>query len=49
MNINKVNIGIEEKPNIDNIEDYWDSETMEKITELLCEYSDLFLATFLFK
>jgi hypothetical protein len=46
MNIKKVNIGTKEKLKIANIGDYWDSETMEKIIELLCEYSDLFLATF---
>jgi hypothetical protein len=46
MNIKKVNIGTEEKPKIANIGYYWDNETMEKITELLHEYSDLFPATF---
>jgi hypothetical protein len=46
MNIEKVNIGTEEKPKIANIGDYWDRETMEKITELLCKYNYLFPATF---
>jgi hypothetical protein len=46
MNIKNVNIGTEEKPKITNIGNYWDSETMENIIELLHEYSDLFLATF---
>jgi hypothetical protein len=46
MKIKKVNIETEEKPNIASIGDYWDIETMEKITELLHEYSDLFPATF---
>jgi hypothetical protein len=46
MNIKKVNIGTKEKPNITSIGDYWDGETMKKIIELLCEYSDLFPATF---
>jgi hypothetical protein len=46
MNIKKVNIGTKEKPKIANIGYYWDSETMEKITELLRKYSDLFPTTF---
>jgi hypothetical protein len=46
MKIKKVNIWTEEKPKRANIEDYWDSETMEKITELVCEYTDLFPTTF---
>jgi hypothetical protein len=37
MNIKKVNIGTEEKPNIANIGNYWDNGTMENIIELLCE------------
>jgi len=44
--IKKVNIGTEEKPKIANIGDYWDSETMEKIIELLRKYNDLFPTTF---
>jgi hypothetical protein len=36
--IKKVNIGIEETPNIANVRDYWDANTIEKITELLHEY-----------
>jgi CTP:phosphocholine cytidylyltransferase-like protein len=46
MKIKKVNIGTEEKPKITIIGDYWDNETMEKIIELLYEYSDLFPTTF---
>jgi hypothetical protein len=46
MKIKNVNIGTKEKPKIANIRDYWDSETMKNITELLCEYNDLFPATF---
>jgi hypothetical protein len=46
MKIKKVNIRTGEKPKIANIGDYWDSETMEKIIELLREYSDLFPTTF---
>jgi hypothetical protein len=29
-----------------SIGDYWDEKTLERITELLREYNDLFLATF---
>lgn len=29
-----------------SIGDYWDSQTIERIIELLCEYSVLFPATF---
>jgi hypothetical protein len=33
--------------NIASIGDYWDNQTVERITELLHEYSDLFPTTFL--
>jgi hypothetical protein len=46
MKINKVNIGREENPNIASIGDYWDNQTMERITELMREYSYLFPVTF---
>jgi hypothetical protein len=46
IKINKVNIGIEETPNLANVGDYWDAATIEKITELLHEYQDLFLTKF---
>ena len=29
-----------------NIGDYWDEKTVESITELLCEYNDMFPTTF---
>jgi hypothetical protein len=29
-----------------SIWDYWDEKTVERITELLCEYIDLFPTTF---
>lgn len=38
----KVNIGIQEVPNFSSIEDYWHEETVEKVTDLLHEYQDLF-------
>jgi hypothetical protein len=46
LNIKKVNIGTTENPKIASIGDYWDNQTVERITELLREYSDLFPATF---
>jgi hypothetical protein len=42
IKIKKVNIGIEQTPNLANVGDYWDAATIDKITELLHEYQDLF-------
>ena len=42
LKIKKVNIGTEENPKFANIGDYWDEETMVKITDLLHEFQDLF-------
>ena len=42
LNIRKVNIGTEENPKFTSVGDYWDEETMEKITDLLHEFQDLF-------
>ena len=42
LKIRKVNIGSKENPNFANIRDYWDEETMAKITDLLHEFQDLF-------
>ena len=42
MKIRKVNIGSDENPKFANIGDYWDEETMAKITDLLHEFQDLF-------
>jgi hypothetical protein len=42
IKINKVNIGTTEHPKIASIRDYWDEKTLESITELLRQYSDLF-------
>ena len=47
MNIKKVNIGTEENPKFPNTGDYWDENTMEKITYLLHEFQDLFPTKFL--
>lgn len=37
-----VNIGSEVQPKFENIGDYWDEDTMEKVVEILWEYQDLF-------
>jgi hypothetical protein len=42
LNIKKVNIGIVENLKMASIGDYWDNQTVERITELLCEYTELF-------
>jgi hypothetical protein len=46
IKIKKVNIRIEETQNLANAGDYWDAATIEKITELLHEYQDLFPTKF---
>jgi hypothetical protein len=46
IKVKKVNIGTVEHPKMAIIGDYWDETTIESITELLCEYSDLFPTTF---
>jgi hypothetical protein len=46
LKIKKVNIGTVENPKIASIGDYWDNQTVERITELLHEYNDLFPTTF---
>jgi hypothetical protein len=45
--MNKVNIGIVENPKIAIMGDYWDNQTVERITELLREYNDFFPPNFL--
>jgi hypothetical protein len=42
----KINIGTTKNRNIASIGDYWDNQTIERITELLCEYNDIFPVTF---
>jgi hypothetical protein len=44
--VKKVNIGTIENPKMASIGDYWDEQTVERIIELLCEYSDMFPTTF---
>ena len=46
LKIKKVNIGLIENPKFTNIGDYWDEETMAKITDLLHEFWDLFPTKF---
>ena len=46
LKIKKVNIGSPENPKFTNIGDYWDEETVAKITDLLHEYQDLFPTNF---
>ena len=46
LNIRKINIGTGEKPEFAIFGDYWDKETMAKITDLLHEFQDLFPTKF---
>jgi len=41
-----VNIGLEEEPKFANIGDYWDEDTLDKVTKLLHEYQGLFPTKF---
>ena len=42
LRIKKVNIGIEEKPKLATIGDYWDEQTTKEIFSLLKEYEEFF-------
>jgi hypothetical protein len=46
IKVKKVNIGTIENPKMASIGDYLDEKTVEIITELLREYSDMFPTTF---
>jgi hypothetical protein len=46
IKVKNVNIGTAEHPKMASIGYYWDEPTVESITELLCEYNDLFPTTF---
>jgi hypothetical protein len=46
IKVKKVNIGTTDNPKMVSIGDYWDEQTVERITKLLCEYNDLFPKTF---
>jgi hypothetical protein len=46
IKVKKVNIGTIDNPKMVCIGDYWDEQMVERITELLREYSDMFPTTF---
>ena len=46
LNIRNVNIGTQENQKFASVGEYWDEETMEKITDLLHEFQDLFPTKF---
>ena len=46
LKIRKFNIGTDENQKFVSVEDYWDEETMAKITDLLHEFQDLFSTKF---
>ena len=46
LKVKIVNIGTLENPKFSNIGDYWDDETVEKITDVLHEFQDLFPTKF---
>jgi hypothetical protein len=46
IKIKKVNNGTEQTPKLANVGDYWDVATIDKFTELLHEYQDLFPTKF---
>jgi hypothetical protein len=46
IKVNKLNIMTDEQPKMASIGDYWDEKTIESITKLLHEYSELFPTTF---
>jgi hypothetical protein len=47
IKVKKVNIGTTKNLKMANIRDYWDKQIVERITELLHKYSDLFPTTFI--
>ena len=47
IKVKKFNIGTTENPKMASIGDYWDEQTVESITELLREYSDMFPTKFM--
>jgi hypothetical protein len=47
IKVKKVNIEKTKNPKMTNIGDYWNEKTMERITELLHEYNDMFPTTFI--
>ena len=47
IKVKKVNIGKTDNLKMASIGDYWDEQTLERIVELLCEYSDMFPTNFI--
>jgi hypothetical protein len=47
LKLKKFNIGTDKTLKLANVGDYWDVATIEKITELLHEYQDLFPTKFI--
>ena len=41
IKMNKFNIGTTDNPKMASIGDYWDEQTVEIITKLLCEYNGM--------
>ena len=46
LKVKQVNIGMEAEPKFAKIGDYWDDVVVDKVTELLHEYQDLFPTKF---
>jgi hypothetical protein len=46
LRTHKLNISTKDKLKFANMGYYWNEETIEKITYLLCEYQDVFATTF---
>ena len=46
IKVKKFNIGTNDNPKMESIGDNWDEKIVERVTELLREYSDLFPTTF---
>jgi hypothetical protein len=46
IKVTKVNIVMNDNPKMVSIGDYWDEQKIERIPNLLCKYTDLFLTTF---
>jgi len=42
LNTRQVNIGLDVQPKFAKIGDYWDEDIVNKVTELLRKYQDLF-------
>jgi hypothetical protein len=47
IKVKKFNIGMNDNPKMASIGDYWDEQTLERITELLHKYNDMFPTTFI--